>query len=263
MKNLKTTCISAVLILYTIVGIQAQNVTPSKKYITKELNNISHFNSISVVGSPNVEYHQSSDSQTAVSIYGPDNYADLIEVNSINGILQIRIKKGVSISNGGHILKVIASSPSLEKIDIIGSGDVYLAGTIKGNHLNLNITGSGDIEAEFLQYTSLTAFVKGSGDIHIKNTEATSVEAMICGSGDIEMKGSSIQAKLTVNGSGDIDTEELITKNVIATVSGSGDITCHASQKLDATVGGSGEIEYEGNPVIVNKKGRKNLISEK
>lgn len=94
-----------------------------------------------------------------------------MEVSTVNGVLQVNIKKGVKILSGERRLKVIASSPSLDDVDIKGSADVYLKGTLKGADLNLNITGSGDIEAENLQYTNLSAFIKGSGDIDVKNVK--------------------------------------------------------------------------------------------
>ena len=68
----------AVLMFLFITGMQAQTVTPSKKYITKELNNVSNFSSIKVLGSTDVEYRQSSGSKTEISIYGSDNLVDLL-----------------------------------------------------------------------------------------------------------------------------------------------------------------------------------------
>jgi DUF4097 and DUF4098 domain-containing protein YvlB len=186
-----------------------------------------------------------------------------LEVSTVNGVLQVNIKKGVKILSGERRLKVIASSPSLDDVDIKGSADVYLKGTLKGADLNLNITGSGDIEAENLQYTNLSAFVKGSGDINVKNVKATTVKTIVSGSGDVEMKGSTQMAMLTVNGSGDISADKLTATNVVATVSGSGDISCYASKQLDAKANGSGDIEYKGNPSIVNKQGKKDSISGK
>ena len=91
-------------------------------------------------------------------------------------------------------MKVIASSPSLNQVNIKGSADVYLKGAIKGNDLNLNIAGSGDIEAENLQYTNIFALVKGSGDIDLKNVKATTVMSEVNGSGDINIKGSAQKA---------------------------------------------------------------------
>ena len=244
MKSLKVTSMLAVLMFLFITGMQAQTVTPSKKYITKELNNVSNFSSIKVLGSTDVEYRQSSGSKTEISIYGSDNLVDLLEVSTANGVLQVNIKKGVKILSGERRLKVIASSPSLDEVDIKGSADVYLKGTIKGNDLNLNIAGSGDIEAENLQYANIFALVKGSGDIDLKNVKATTVMS-------------------EVNGSGDISAEKLAATNVVATVAGSGDIVCYASRQLDARVSGSGDIEYKGSPSIVNKQGKKDSISGK
>lgn len=244
MRNSKVTSMLVVLMFLLVTGIQAQTVTPSKKYITKELNNVSNFSSISVLGSPDVEYRQSNGSKTTVSIYGSDNLVDLLEVSTVNGVLQVNIKKGVKILSGERRLKVIASSPSLNQVNIKGSADVYLKGAIKGNDLNLNIAGSGDIEAENLQYTNIFALVKGSGDIDLKNVKATTVMS-------------------EVNGSGDISAEKLAATNVVATVAGSGDIVCYASRQLDARVSGSGDIEYKGSPSVVNKQGKKNSITGK
>ena len=61
----------------------------------------------------------------------------------------------------------------------------------------------------------------------------------------------------------DISADKLTATNVVATVSGSGDISCYASKQLDAKASGSGDIEYKGSPSIVNKQGKKDLISGK
>ena len=55
MKSFNVTSMLVVLMFLCFTGIQAQTVTPSKKYITKELNNVSNFSSIRVLGSPDVE----------------------------------------------------------------------------------------------------------------------------------------------------------------------------------------------------------------
>lgn len=261
MKDLKVTSVLTVLLFLFVAGTQAQTITPSKKYITKEVKEVSYFSSINVLGCPDVEYTQSTGSKTTVSIYGSDNLVELLEVSTVNGVLQVNMKKGVNIQGGDFQLKVIASSPTLDQVEIKGSSDVSLKGTIKGGNMRLIITGSGDIDAENLQIENLLATVKGSGDISLKKLKATSVDIKVNGSGDVEVKGSTQKADLTVNGSGDISASSLIAANVIATVSGSGDIECYASRQIDAKVGGSGDIDYKGSPKIVNKQGRKDQIS--
>lgn len=263
MKYLKVTSMLAVLLFLFIAGIQAQTFTPSKKYITKEIKGINSFNSIIVVGSPDVEYTQSTGSRATVSIYGPDNLVDLLEISTVEGVLQVSFKKGTHIQGSNFQLKVIVSSPTLNQVDIKGSSDVYLKGSIKGENMNLIVTGSGDIKTEKLQIRNLSASVKGSGDISLKNLKATSVDIKVNGSGDVDVDGSTQKAALTVSGSGDISAYGLNAANVVANIFGSGDIDCYASKQLDAKVEGSGEIDYKGNPKIVNKQGRKDNISKK
>ena len=262
MRNLKVTSLLAVLLFLFVAGIQAQTITPSKNYITKEVKGISNFSAINVLGSTDVEYSQTSGPKTTVSIYGSDNLIDLLEVSTVNGVLQVNMKKGVNIrSNGEYRLKVIASSPSLKKLELKGSADIFLKGTIKGADMQITLTGSGDIDAENFEFTNFAASVKGSGDIHLKNLKATSANIQVNGSGDVSVKGSAQRVSLSVNGSGDISAGNLVAANVVASVSGSGDIDCYASSQLDASVGGSGEIGYKGSPKIVNKQGRKDNIS--
>ncbi len=52
MKNFNVTSMLVMLMFMCITSMQAQSITPSKKYITKELNNVSNFSSIRVLGSP-------------------------------------------------------------------------------------------------------------------------------------------------------------------------------------------------------------------
>lgn len=262
MKNLKITFLIATFVLFAI-GIQAQTVTPSKNYITREVNNVTDFNSIRVLGSPDVEYRQSNGAKTTVYIYGSDNLVDLLEVTTVNGMLQVKMKEGVTILRGERRLKVVASSSALSHVDVQGSADVNLKGTVQGSDLQLNVIGSGDIDADDLQVTNIIATVKGSGDIDLKNVKATKVDIQVSGSGDVEVKGVTEKAVMKLVGSGDISADKLIATHVTAAVSGSGDIECYASQQLDATVGGSGDIEYSGNPSIVNKQGKKGQISQK
>ena len=70
MRNSKVTSMLVVLMFLLVTGIQAQTVTPSKKYITKELNNVSNFSSISVLGGTS-KYPSSCDTFTMFTMLRP------------------------------------------------------------------------------------------------------------------------------------------------------------------------------------------------
>ena len=253
----------ALFMVLSLTVVHAQKVTPSKKYVTKELTDVKNFSIISAVGSTDVEYKQVKSDVSRVSIYGSDNVVGLLNVTTINGVLQISFKKGVSIINGNSKLKVIASSPVLDKVIIKGSADVNLKGNISGKNLQLLIFGSGDMVAENLKYTTIASTIKGSGDLDLKKIDVVSANIEVFSSGDVDVKGATQSATLLVEGSGDISASKLTAKNVMATVYGSGDISCYATERLDARVKGSGDISYSGSPSIVNKEGRRDNISGK
>jgi hypothetical protein len=73
------------------------------------------------------------------------------------------------------------------------------------------------------------------------------------GSGTLTGSGTTTQLDATVGGSGTIQFTRLVAKDVRAIVSGSGSIFVTATEKLDASVSGSGAILYAGSPTEVTK----------
>jgi hypothetical protein len=77
---------------------------------------------------------------------------------------------------------------------------------------------------------------------------------LVTGSGEIDLIGNVENLEATVTGSGEIDAEKLIAQSATALVSGSGEIQVQAMNILEATIQGSGDINYIGTPGQLNKK---------
>jgi hypothetical protein len=106
---------------------------------------------------------------------------------------------GVVIGQGRCIVGI--ALPEAPSIRIKGSGDVTLYG-LQQSALDVGIQGSGDITA-FGQVEHLDAEVSGSGDVDASELIATSAELSVAGSGDIDAYVTqSVRAR--VAGSGDI-----------------------------------------------------------
>ncbi len=90
----------------------------------------------------------------------------------------------------------------LNKLSILGSGNIYSAVPLQLGQLETKITGSGDIELKGTA-ESVKATIAGSGDLNLKSLAAGNAECLILGSGDIEIKAIEM-LKASVNGSGDI-----------------------------------------------------------
>lgn len=221
-----------------INGIEIIRPTDSEqeectKKRTLKYNDLENFNQIHLNVSGNLEYTQSKNGKSGVTVIASESIADHIVVSTKDGILSINYKKDKQ--NGftsNSRIRIIAHSPAIERVEINSSGDVALNDEVRSDKLTCKINGSGDIEARHLLCNSVA--------IHIN------------GSGDVDLAGKAKHAELNVNGSGDIDSEQLLCKTVTATVNGSGDINCYAAEELNAHVWGSGDITYSGNPRVTN-----------
>lgn len=94
--------------------------------------------------------------------------------------------------------------------------------------------------------------VNGSGQFAVKNFNSNSLTALINGSGDVMVENSIYNtADLKVNGSGQIRAQQLKVKQADVEINGSGTIDINCTESLNATIHGSGEINYWGSPAEV------------
>lgn len=143
---------------------------------------------------------------------------------------------------GSGTLNVL--SPLDEKdmeINLAGSGDVVFMKQVKTNEIELNVAGSGNIDCAELVAEELDANVAGSGDLTVKRGNVSKAEASVAGSGDIVLTC-------------DVDTME-------ANIAGSGDIKARVNGKLTYGIFGSGEIGYYGNPVVEGDKSSRGTVT--
>ena len=240
-----------------------------QKVCTIELQNPEAFDQISLNVAGDLEYTQSTNGTSGVTLIVSENVIDKIEAFVAHGRLSIECKRGlknVSISNAQ--IRVIAHSPSLSVVKLNASGDVTLKESIRTEELTLHINGSGDINAHDLTCRSANVSINGSGDINVRdltcqstnidingsgdinmrNLNCQSANVVISGSGDVNLAGKAKEAYLEISGSGDIDCKRLLCQQVRADINGSGDIDCYASETLTAHIDGSGEIDCSGSP---------------
>jgi hypothetical protein len=94
----------------------------------------------------------------------------------------------------------------------------------------------------------------GSGSINVSGLQGDALKIDLPGSGMISVQGVANRLDITLSGSGNIACDELKVKAATAAIRGSGNISVNASDSLDASISGSGDIQYSGNPSLVNRK---------
>jgi autotransporter translocation and assembly factor TamB len=166
---------------------------------------------------------------------------------------------------------------SFSRIDLSGSPDVEVAvgpatsvsvtaddnvlptieTTVSGDTLSINSKGSYNTRLGVKVNITVAMLdgvsVSGSGDIHVTGLKAGEMDAGVTGSGDVTLNGAVDRLSAKITGSGDLRGGDLDAKHVRVTVTGSGNATIRATEELDASVTGSGDVRYSGNPPQVRK----------
>jgi hypothetical protein len=146
------------------------------------------------------------------------------------------------VNNGELVLGVTPGSP-----DVL-NGKISYKLTMPSLD-RIEISGSGDVESD-VPGDTLTVDISGSGDVNIDSIAASAVTLNISGSGNITFSGRADDLAVSIDGSGDVEAEGLETARVIVDIAGSGEVAIAASDRLDVSISGSGSVTYEGNPEV-------------
>jgi hypothetical protein len=220
----KLVIIIAASILAVSCNIIAGDQVTGNGNIRTEKRKTNNFSGVKTSGSIDIEIAKGD--AYSVSVEDDDNVLPYVITEVNDGYLNVHYKDNTSINND-HV-KVYITAPSLDKLSASGSGDISTQDIIKNSgRIEMDVTGSGSI--------------KGS-------VEAPSIKVDISGSGSIELKGRTKDFDCSVSGSGDLDCSDLESENTTVKVFGSGNAHVFASVHLSASVAGSGDVYYRGNP---------------
>ena len=227
----------AVIVLLAGSGISIAKSRPAVKVNFSEIvdRHLSGFHAVDVAGSFDVYITQGS--TESVKVEAPADIMSRIITEVDGGVLKI-YNKHDTFNWGdlwGHHKKIVVYvvARDLNSVNLSGSGDAFFKDGIRANNLKLNISGSGDM----------------TGRVDTKNLECN-----ITGSGDMKLSGRTESSGVTLVGSGDYTARNLLTVNCAVRVSGSGDAQVNASERIDASVSGSGDVRYTGSAKLVNSR---------
>lgn len=93
----------------------------------------------------------------------------------------------------------------------------------------------------------------GAADIHVAKVKNDQLTISWKGAGRIEAAGETKFVNISSTGAGKIDAGRLSAERANVSVTGAAQVDVYASQQLDVTVSGVGQVTYGGNPSVVNK----------
>ena len=155
--------------------------------------------------------------------------------------------------------KVVITVGADRKVVVRGDDNLIgeLETTVDGGTLNISENGNLNPKAGLTVEITVPQLegvdVSGSGDLSAQGVNGDSFSASVSGSGSVEATGEVSAAEVNVSGSGNVGLEKLTAEDVTVDVSGSGNARVYASRSLNATISGSGNVGYSGNPANVEK----------
>ena len=126
-----------------------------------------------------------------------------------------------------------ASTPAIRSATVIGGGQLTINGAIKGQRIDLSLTGSGSL---------------GAGGLNADQLSAT-----LFGSGSMKLGGRAAKVRLVTSGSGVIDAAPLSAGDLILRLEGPGEIRATARFTANVTTTGLGAATVYGTPACTVK----------
>jgi hypothetical protein len=94
----------------------------------------------------------------------------------------------------------------------------------------------------------------GANDLKLNGLQSDHFALSLRGAGDVIVSGKVTNFDLGLSGTGDVNAAKLITKNSRVMISGAGKASVYATEKLDASISGIGNVTYYGDPDVVTRE---------
>lgn len=111
-----------------------------------------------------------------------------------------------------------------------------------------------DEERVVVTMPELTSFRgEGAGLMVLNNVRGADFDVNYRGAGSLQMNGRVTRLRLNAEGVGEVEARDLVAQDADVTFRGIGDVSVHATNKLNASVQGLGNLTYYGKPRTVSK----------
>lgn len=261
-KCMKKTVVFAVCASVLLLGMGAFAQKPMEVRAVRSSSSVTvpdlaPFTKVDVMDDIEVAFVQAA--QTSATVYGVANLVELVDIDVVNGVLQVKFKQPVRV-RGENRLEVLLTGPSLEKVTVHNGGEFEAEGVLNTADLELQAAGQGEISLGTVRANSVNVQASGRAEADISYLTANAFTAVAQDRADVEVSGVVPAVELTNNGAGKIAAQHLRAAAVTAVVNGSGDIKCRPVKTLTAHVSGSGKIIYKGFPSVLTNTGKTRKI---
>jgi hypothetical protein len=222
--------LAACVAVASIGQLQAQKKVVADKNV--QVRPVEEFHSISVGGSANIYFSQSSEFALATSA---DNEGDLNYIKTIvkNGVLHISFDNHPAVWKGKKNFRIYVSAPELRELTLSGAANFNIEGVLKQTAAKMTLSGAVNLKGKVdLQSLSLT----------------------LSGASDAVLSGSVEQGSFSLSGASDFKSYGLQVNNAVISSSGACDVHLTINKTLTASLSGACDLYYKGSPEVKDSK---------
>ncbi len=162
---------------------------------------------------------------------------DAFETLSVSGSIDVYFKQDskthLEISADQNLLPILKTQVSGDKLKIYAT-DSY------SPKLPITVQLSGPSLSEVI--------MDGAGNLELKGIQQSALKLQLNGSGDVKAVGSAKEFAVSINGTSNVKAKDLVSKQANVQIIGSGDVKLTVTDQIKATIVGSGDVHYYGNP---------------
>lgn len=190
---------------------------------------VTNFDRVRVEGPFDVRLTVGGSSGSKASVSGDASVLDTVDVDVQGTTLVVRRNGngwGEQGKPAGPAPVIVLSTPTLRGATVTGAGNLAIGGSTRAQRLDLQLAGSGRIDAS--------------------GADADELHAALVGSGAIAIAGSARRAQLTADGTGGIAADALVANDLKVQLVGPGEVHAQARFTADLTSNGLGRIVVRG-----------------
>ncbi|HEX2166211.1 MAG TPA: head GIN domain-containing protein [Longimicrobiales bacterium] len=225
-NNLRLLLLPALAAITGCGDVLGERVIHGRGPVYIENRPVGHFTGVSNSTAAEVEILHSFTED--VFIRAQDNILPYVRTRVRNGVLTIYTDSDVTLR---------PEYPIIVEVDVV---------TLR----TLESSGRGFMRGQLIDATRLEVNSSGSGDIDLPDLLADSLIILNSGSGDVTAEGQVERLRVNMSAAGGVDTRDLEAFEADVTISGSGSATIRVRDYLRAVLSGSGWLRYFGSPDV-------------
>jgi hypothetical protein len=216
------------ILIATIIAFISSSCIGGRDYgpLEKQYREVRGFDRIEVSHGIDVSLTMGSKEQLEIS--APEDLLEHLVTEVKGGSLKIYYDRSFNWNNN---TKVYLTARKLEGINTSGGSDLTGENVLKSKNLDLKASGGSDIRLE----------------VSVKN-----LDVHLSGGADITLIGEAERLRADSSGGGDLKAFGLVVQEADLESSGGSDIRITVEEELVARASGGSDIEYRGNPRILD-----------